>query len=81
MEAEIGILIGVPIAPFFQNKPRSAVFRPCFAEQFVVHGNPLISLGRAVNALQHETGVLAPYAPSAPERGHSGFQKGPVPQR
>jgi hypothetical protein len=31
------------------------VLRPCCAERFVAFGNPLISLGRAVNALQHET--------------------------
>jgi hypothetical protein len=47
-----------PVAPgglFFQNKPRSAVLRPCCAERFVMFGNPLISLGPTVNGLQHET--------------------------
>src|ERR1700682_305527 len=43
-------------APVRENKPRSAVLRPCCAERFVSLGNLLISLGRAVKALQHENG-------------------------
>jgi hypothetical protein len=43
------------LSTHLENKQRSAVLRPCCAEQFVAFGNPLISLRWAVNALQHET--------------------------